>query len=92
MTLRELMKMYDLKLEVAIIESQGDEKVSVVLVDVRYQSQPHEIRSFPGWGTDVDTAISDLIATMRQVTHIVLPKAAGREEQVLPLPRISAFS
>ncbi len=89
MTLKELMDEYCLELSV---RSRGVKGLSVNLRGLRFRGPNGEIKSFPGWGNDFESAVSDLISSMRQETHMILTITQGCDEQVLPLPRISGFS
>ena len=94
MTLLQLMKMYNLRLEFCIIENDGVELLSAVLHGAAFRNGVDHCgaTTFPGWGSTLDLAMSNLIEEIGKYTHIIVPYVSGSVGETLPLSRITSFS
>lgn len=92
MKLRELMKLYDLKLNVQVIQTADyGEQISVTLEDVAYKKESEiyfpTSAYFPGWGNTLREAVKNYIKEMRQYDFICVKKS----EAIIRIPRITSF-
>ena len=93
MTLRELMKLHGISLQVSIIEKNGEDLLSVVLRGATFPRHECAARaSFPGWGRDFDSAVLDLIDSINKHKSISISLDEKGGEQIFPLSRITSFS
>ena len=97
MKLRELMKLYGLKLDMVVVDVCVGERVSVLLAGVKYFEKHLEgcsERTFPGWGSTPNEAIKDYVSEMRTVAksrELMSFVDGDGKTHTIPVPMITSF-